>query len=239
MGEILSASGTANKAPSVYLQSASGKIQLPVPPESFEVSVQQKNSTVSVNNLGDLNMLGKTGLFTISLSSFFPNQQYSFCQCTPDSPYNYIKTIEGWRTSGKPARITISDTPINYSVTIENFKWGERDGTGDVYFTLDLKEYKFVGGTKDTSVNGVTGLKDRVDISNLAETVKNVTVYPGDSLMDVASRAFGQTSSISDPNKTYLDAYQALAKRGGVSSGNVLTVLNGKTLKVGDSNVHL
>ena len=239
MGEILSASGTANKAPSVYLQSASGKIQLPVPPESFEVSVQQKNSTVSVNNLGDLNMLGKTGLFTISLSSFFPNQQYSFCQCTPDSPYNYIKTIEGWRTSGKPARITISDTPINYSVTIENFKWGERDGTGDVYFTLDLKEYKFVGGTKDTSVNGVTGLKDRVDISNLAETVKNVTVYPGDSLMDVASRAFGQMSSISDPNKTYLDAYQALAKRGGVSSGNVLTVLNGKTLKVGDSNVHL
>lgn len=239
MGEILSASGTANKAPSVYLQSASGKIQLPIPPESFEVSVQQKNSTVNVNNLGELNMLGKTGLFTISLSSFFPNQQYSFCQCTPDSPYNYIKTIESWRTSGKPARITISDTPINYSVTIENFKWGERDGTGDVYFTLDLKEYKFVGGAKDTTVNSVTGLKNRVDISNLGETIKNVMVYPGDSLMDVASRAFGVTTSITDENKTYLDAYKALAKGGGISSGNVLTVLNGKTLKVGNSNVQL
>lgn len=238
MGDILSASGTANKAPSVYLQSESGKIQLPIPPESFEVSVKQNNSTVNINNFGELNMLGKTGLLTISLSSFFPNQQYSFCQCTPDSPYSYIKTIEGWRTSGKPARITISDTPIDYAVSIDNFRWGEKDGTGDVYFTLDLREYKFIDGAKDTT-NNVTGLKERVDASSIADKVKTVTVYPGDSLMDVASRALGQKTSLTGTNNTYLAAYKALVKRGGVSTGSVLKVLNGNSLKVGSYNVQL
>lgn len=235
----LSSSGTANQPPKIYLQSAAGKIQLPIPPSSFKVSVKQNNSTVNINNLGELNMIGKTGLITLALSSFFPNQQYSFCQCTPDSPYNYVKTIDGWRTNGQPARITISDTPINYAVTIDSFEWEEKDGTGDVYFSLDLKEYKFVGSAVDNTINTVTGLKDRTDATSVADAVKSVTVYPGDSLMDITSRALGQTTSINDDTKSYLTAYKALAKAGGLSIGNVLKVNSTKRLKVGDTNIQL
>jgi len=240
MPKFLSPSGTANQAPKVYLQSAGNKIQLPIPPSVFEVAVKQNNSTVNINNVGELNMIGKTGLITLSLSSFFPNQEYSFCQCKPDSPYNYVKTIDEWRTSGKPARITITDTPINYAITIDSFKWGEKDGSGDLYYTLDLREYKFIGGATDTTIDSATGLKKRVDAStSIGGLVKSLTVYPGDSLMDIASRALGQTTSLTDSAKSYLTAYKAIAKQGGLSIGSILTVTNNSGLKVGGKNIQL
>ena len=239
VSSLTSSNSTQNQAPKVYLQNAGSKIQFPIPPSSFEVNIKQNNTIVNINSLGELNMLGKTGLLTLSLSSFFPNQEYSFCQCTPDSPYNYVKTIDTWRTNGKPSRITISDTPINYAVTIDNFKFSEKDGTGDVYFSLDFKEYKFVGGALDNTVNSVTGLKDRTDTSSLLDTVKNITVYSGDSLMDVASRTLGQNVSVNTGTKSYLSLYAALVKRGGVTAGDVLKVTKNNTIKVGGSNVQL
>ena len=239
ISSLTSKSSIQNEAPKVYLQNSGSKIQFPVPPSSFEVNVKQNNTTVNINSLGELNMLGKTGLLTLSLSSFFPNQDYSFCQCTPDSPYNYVKTIDTWRTSEKPSRFTISDTPINYAVTIDNFKFSEKDGTGDVYFTIDFKEYKFVGGALDNTVNSATGLKDRTDTSSVLEAVKNITVYPGDSLMDVASRTLGANVSANAGTKSYLSLYAALVKRGGVTAGDVLKVTKNNAIKVGGSNVQL
>ena len=50
--------------------------------------------------------------------------------------------IEEWRAAGKQIRLIITSTPINMPVLIESFEWGERAGTRDVEFTLNLKEYK-------------------------------------------------------------------------------------------------
>lgn len=233
-----SSSVVANQPPKIYLQCNNEKIQFPIPPSSFEVSVKQNNSTVNINNLGELNMLGKTGLITMSFSSFLPNQDYDFCQCTADKPYNYVKTIEKWRVCGQPARFTITDTPVNYPVSIESFKYGEKDGTGDVYFTIDFKEYRFTGNAVDNTVSDITGLKNRSDVSTIADTTKNITVYPSDSIMDVASRAMGGSIK-TNSNKSYLDLYKRLAKRGGVSAGDVLKVTKNNTVKVGDNNVYL
>ncbi|GMB01077.1 hypothetical protein [Pelosinus sp. IPA-1] len=230
-------SSTANQPPKIYLQCNKEKIQFPIPPSSFEVSVKQNNSTVNINNLGELNMIGKTGLITMSFSSFLPNQNYDFCQCTADKPYNYVKTIEKWRTSGQPSRFTITETPVNYPVSIESFKYGEKDGTGDVYFTIDFKEYKYTGNAVDNTVSDVTGLSNRSDASTIADTTKNITVYPGDSLLDVASRAMGST--IKKGSNSYLDLYKSLAKRGGISTGDIISVTKNNTVKIGDSNVSL
>ncbi|WP_110955757.1 hypothetical protein [Anaerosinus massiliensis] len=169
-------------------------------------------------------MLGKTGLKQMSLSSFFPNQQYPFCQCTPDDPYSYIKKIDDWRVSNKPSRFIISGTPINYAVSIENFKWGEQDGTGDVYFTLDFKEYKFIGGVVDsTQVNEVTGMKERADSSFTENALTNVTVYPGDSIGDIIGRAVGRTTNLGENDQNVLAAYKKVAKSGGIQTGDIVT----------------
>ena len=55
------------------------RIRLPVIPSSFEVSIPHQNTTVNITNLGEINLIGKTGLMNMSIESFFPCQQYSFC----------------------------------------------------------------------------------------------------------------------------------------------------------------
>ena len=53
-----------------------GSVTLPVAPEEFSVQVSNKNSTIDINNAGEYNMIGKTGLKSVSISSFFPAQEY-------------------------------------------------------------------------------------------------------------------------------------------------------------------
>lgn len=230
---------SGNTSPKVYLQNNGTRIQFPVPPSSFGVAVRQNNSTVNINNIGELNMIGKTGLIVMSFKSFFPNQQYTFCQCEPNDPYSYVKTIDSWRTSDRPSRFIISGTPIDYAVSIDGFKWGEKDGTGDVYFTLDFREYKFVGGAKDsTQVSEETGMKDRNDDSISENSISSITVYPGDSIGDVVGRAVGRTASLGSNDKNILLAYKKIVKSGGINAGDVVTyAAASNTLKVGGKNV--
>jgi hypothetical protein len=242
ISSLLSASnagGSGNNPPKVYLQNEGNRIQFPVPPPSFEVVTKQNNSTININNIGELNMIGKAGLATITFASFFPAQPYTFCSCTPDEPYNYVKTIDGWKTSKKPCRFIISDTPIDYAVTIEGFKWGERDGTGDVYFSLDFKEYKFVGSAKDTTqFNVLSGMKSRPR-SFMESAAQNLTVYPSDSVGDVLGRSIGATASMGGNDKNILAAYKSMSKSGGFKPGDVISYENGSVKKVNGKNVQL
>lgn len=225
------ASTVTNSPPGVYLQSNGSRLQFPVAPAAFEVSVKQNNSTININNIGELNMVGKTGLATMSLSSFFPAQQYTFCSCTADDPYSYINKIDAWRTSGKPCRFIISGTPVNYAVTIDSFKWGERDGSSDVYFSLDFKEYRFIGNAKDTTqYSAITGLKPRQ--SFLEQAVQNLTVYSGDSIGDVLGRSIGKTAAMGAVDKNILAAYKNIAKGGGIKTGTIISYAAGSIKKV-------
>jgi len=239
MSSLTASSTSGNTPPKVYLQNSGSRIQFPVAPSSFEVSVKQNNSMVNINNIGELNMIGKTGLATMSLASFFPAQQYMFCACTADDPYSYVKKIDDWRTSGKPCRFIISDTPVNYAVTIENFKWGERDGTSDVYFTLDFKEYKFIGNAKDTTqFSALSGMKDRPQ-SLLENVLQNITVYPADGIGDVIGRSIGKTAAMGAADKNMLSAYKSIAKGGGFKTGDVISYESGSIKKVNGKNVQL
>jgi len=96
-----------------------------------------------------------------------------------------------------------------------------------------------VGNAVDNTVSSITGLKDRTDSSSLLDVAKSITVYPGDSIMDVSSRTLGQNVNFSTSNKGYLELYKSIAKRGGVSAGDVLKVTKNSTIKIGDSNVSL
>ncbi len=58
----------------------SDQILLPVTPEEFSITEKSGNTTVVINSLGEINLLGKRGLKEGSLSSFFPNQAYQFAK---------------------------------------------------------------------------------------------------------------------------------------------------------------
>ena len=63
-------------------QDNNGKLQLPVKPSDYTITVTNRNTTVNVIKAGDINLIGNTGLREITLASFFPAMDYSFSNNT-------------------------------------------------------------------------------------------------------------------------------------------------------------
>lgn len=191
------------------------RIRLPVIPSSFEVSIPHQNTTVNINELGEINLIGKTGLMSMTIESFFPNQQYNFCLYKDfQKPYEYIKRLLKWKDSGKPIRVIVTGTPINYAMAIENLTYSEVDGTGDVYFSLELKEYKFIStaGQTTTTKNGTT-LTTPTTIREVKSPSSSYVVMKGDTLWLIAKKLTGDGSNykaiatknnITNPDKIYV-----------------------------------
>ena len=129
-----------------WLMQDTDKLQLPVPPANYAIKRALNNTSVVVESIGEVSFIGKPKLAEIPpITSFFPNQPYSFCQYnTFPSPKACTDLIEKWILSGTPIRFLVTGTSINILCSIEDFEYGEQDGTGDVYFTLTLKEYKVI-----------------------------------------------------------------------------------------------
>ncbi len=186
------------------------RLQLPVAPSEFTLTQGNVNTVINVYNVGEVNLIGKGKLAEITLQSFFPAQEYDFCAYTGfPKPYDCVKMIEKWKNSGKPIRLIITETPINLACAIENFSYTEQDGTGDVYFTLELREYRFVNVQKAGTTTGAATVSKR-EVTK--ETPKTYVVKAGDTLWDIAKRLTGNganykaiaaKNNIKDPNKIY------------------------------------
>lgn len=178
----------------IWLKQGKEKLRLPVLPPDFEASLSQQNTTVNVNSLGEVNILGKRKLKTLPLSSFFPNHQYNFAQYTDyPGPYECVRLIVSWMDN--PIQVTITGTDINMQATIETFTYKEQDGTGDVYFTIELKEYRkpSLSATKKSTVNKTSTMIQIANTKRASKTVKtsNYVVMQNDSLWDIAKRITG------------------------------------------------
>ena len=178
------------------LQSESyGRITFPVNPQDYTVSVSHKNTVTNVIQKGDINLIGKTGLRGVSLSSFFPAQDYAFGASIGD-PVSIVEQIDSWRKSGSTCRIIIGRT-LNMECTIEKFDWSEKDYTGDIYFTLELKEYNRIGLSKVATTSNMVDTISDVITTEKRETKepetggRKYTVKSGDSLWKIAKQFYG------------------------------------------------
>ena len=123
----------------IYLGTDDDKIRFPVVPSSIGVNRSNNIDTESVIKLGEVPIFNGTSLKTIELTSFFPNQEYSFCDYTGFmKPYEFSDKIQKWMYEGKPLRIIVTDTPTNMQCLIQQFDTVEQDGTRDLYFTLNF-----------------------------------------------------------------------------------------------------
>ena len=158
----------------------------------------------------------------MTIESFFPNQQYNFCLYKDfQKPYEYIKQLLKWKNSGKPIRVIVTDTPINYAMAIENLTYSEVDGTGDVYFSLELKEYKFISTptVKTTSTKNGTTLTTPITTREVKSPPDSYVVKQGDTLWLIAKKFTAEGSN-----------YKAIAKKNGITDSSKLSV--GKRLVI-------
>lgn len=181
-------------------KSNSDKFMLPVNPESFAFTEKHNNTSVNVNSIGEVNLLGKRDLKTGTISSHFPKRDRNYANNSGrQAPYTYINKLLSWKSSGKPIQLIITGTKINFQVTIETLKYGEQDGTGDVYYDLTLKEYRAVEIKK-------TKLKKKSKPKRPAakKKTKTYTVKSGDCLWNIAKKFYGngaQYTKIYNANK--------------------------------------
>jgi nucleoid-associated protein YgaU len=176
------------------------RIQLPVNPPEIRVNSGYMWTDVNINQLGEYSIPNGHSLTEISLTSFFPrdyNPSYCEYENIPE-PWSMVKKLGEWKESKKPIRLIVTGTNgrINYAMTIRKFEFWEQAGSpGDVYFTIDLKEYRFikltpVGPTvsKDTGLKTVIKAAAKPPRPNEKEIPTTYIVKSGDTLGKIAQR---------------------------------------------------
>ena len=197
----------------IYLGTDNDKIRFPVVPPSIGVNRSNNIDTESVIKLGEVPIFNGTSLKTIEFTSFFPNQEYSFCDYTGFmKPYEFSEKIQKWMYQGRPLRIIVTDSPTNMQCLIQQFDTVEQDGTRDLYFTLNLLEYRPIevpnlsnSNTSNTSNNTQNTSRPNETNNNSNNTQKTHKVVKGDTLYDIAKKYYGNGNlytKIKEANKT-------------------------------------
>lgn len=199
----------------IYLGTDNDKIRFPVVPSSIGVNRSNNIDTESVIKLGEVPIFNGTSLKTIELTSFFPNREYSFCDYTGFmKPYEFSEKIQKWMYEGKPLRIIVTDSPTNMQCLIQQFDTVEQDGTRDLYFTLNLLEYRpiEVPNLSNSSSSSSSDNLTRPSEETTGNAQKTHKVVKGDCLYDIAKKYYGKGSlypKIKEANKS---KYPSLAK---------------------------
>lgn len=181
----------------IWLKQGGTSFRLAVLPSEFELTSESNNTQVVINSLGEINLLGKRKLKNISFSSFFPKEKYNFCQYTSfPMPQESVKLIEDMKNNGV-LRLIITGTPVNMDCTIESFTWGENDGTKDINFTLEFKEYRKVKVKTTKKKETVTKKVTPAATERAAKEVKSTTytVVKGDNLSKIAKNLTGSSAN--------------------------------------------
>lgn len=191
------------------------RLQLPVNPSELSIGNGTQNETHSISRLGEITILQDPSLKTFDFSSFFPLFYAPFCSYRDiPKPWEAVQTIDRWKASGKPIRFIVTNTPINYAVSIEDFPYRENQDVGTIYFDLSLKEYKFINvRTINQSKDGKKAVvSKKPQRQNPKPSVpKTYKVKPGDSLWIISKKLLGSGSK-----------YKEIAKLNGIKAPYII-----------------
>ena len=203
----------------------SSPLRFPVLPGEYKIQGSRGVETVNINAIGEVDLEGMRELKTVSFSSFFPRlYDSSYCEFSRiKRPDRYVKQIEQIMNSGT-TRIIITGTPINFPCRITAFEWGEDDGSGDIAFSITLKEHRkivisksSVGAEGSTAAqNEDTASKDTSKREDTREKPKTYTVKRGDCLSSIARQLTGSSNwhALYGQNKDIIGSNPNLIKDG-------------------------
>jgi len=196
----------------------STELILPVTPQSYEVSKGLNVEMVNIHELGDAILTGYGTLATIKISCMFPANDYSFA--SDNDPQPYINQFAKWVEEKRRVRFIVGGTRVNVPVIIEEFRYGENDGTNDVYATIIMREHRILAPVQVAAPpDANTSRGDGESGSGTSE--QSYTAVYGDTLSGICRKFYGNGSA---------DYYNRLAKFNGKSNPNIL--MTGEVLRI-------
>ena len=167
---------------------------LPVPPSSWEIEGSNNVGSTNVINFGEMNNGSQPNLRTTSISSFFPIKNLGFISSSKfKDRYEYIEAFDEAREKGTVIGYQITDTHVYMNCVITSFKYGEDDYTGDIKYTLDLKEDKSIELVNKDGKVDAKGYVPENSVYGYYWEVKE-----GDTLLKIAKSAYGDSSKYTD-----------------------------------------
>lgn len=207
----------------MWLKTSGKSFRFPVLPPSFFINDTAIINKPDILNKGNISIFGGNGLKTVTISSFFPAENYSFCNYSNfPSPYECVKAIEDWIVKGQDIRFIVTDTDINMHIMIESFEYGERAGSRDIEFTLTMVEFKQLTiGTNTSTSSSTGGVRPTPDPPKQQRTHK---VVKGDSLWSIAQRYYGNGSKYPTIKSANQSKYPSLKSNNLIYSGWELVI---------------
>lgn len=177
------------------------ELNIPVLPSKLNVSSPGKNEKLTVLETGEILVLRKKGLRTVSWNSFFPANSAPYTTGQVKDPVSIVKAIQKARDAQKPIRFLITGTDLdcNIRMGVDSFDYEERSGElGDFYYSIKLVEWQDYSPKRIIlppikKAPATTKEPERAG-KPAAASSKTHTVVKGDSMWAIAQKYYGNGS---------------------------------------------
>lgn len=217
-------------------------LKLVVNPASVEFTDVQNNQQINLLEVGTALLLGNRGLIGTTLESFFPSSESPFYKRHGGTrtPQECKALIKKWKDKGMIVRLIISDMDINLAMAVNSFTTTHREGDNDIYYNLELIEYKTLNvptvkvSTKvKSSITKRPATSSKKASSSGSSGGRSYTIKGSDTLWAIATRYYGngaQYMKIYNANKNTIES--AAKAHGFSSSQNGHWIWAGTTLTI-------
>lgn len=195
------------KTRTVLLVTDDGQFELSVNPPEISVTQDNKDKTIDLLNVGEINVPGMRGLIKLSLATFLPDSCSPFY--TGTAPERIVQAVKKAKNGQKAVRIIISGSDVNTQFNVSSMNEIYKEGQGDIYISWSFVELR------DLNTGQVASFVRRYTDTGLCtrrttrSVPKAVTVQSGDTLWNLARRYYDDGSRWKDiamANDMYEDA---------------------------------
>lgn len=191
-------------------------VVLPVTPEKASWEKAVNIESVNISAVGDVYLPGKAKRFRGQIEGLFPANDYPWIAPGASlDPYAYVTFFAALMEAGTVVRYIVGGTDINAQVIVEGLEYGEKDGSGDVYYTLSLAEWvELEAVTVSARDGGTAGSAGTGNGSQPGEAgSQQYTIAAGDMLSVICRRFYGNGGA---------KYYNALAKYNGIKNPHLI-----------------
>ncbi len=195
---------------------------LPRNPAEYTIGYEMDHKTETVHSLGEVLLPGKRKLRTIGFESYYPKGGDEIGLKPALRVKDFMDLVRGWQRDSVPIRVIAitMGASFNCVMMIERFQPRMRKGPEDVWYALDLIEWKDLAPEK-LPAKGAGDEKPAKETGGGGGKANTYIVKKGDTLQKIAQKVYGDSSR-----------WREIQKKNGLSRYDYYHLKVGQVLKV-------